>query len=355
MNKHHHSRWQGVAALAAFLSLPVLPASAQNLSEAELDEMRRNIGVFSGVLRESLGFNEPRGVFSPRTGDVQGSYLAGQGIVLEVTTPLQSDRRSTSSMHSFNSALEDLSSQLGNLITGGVISRPDIEAMRDSMALSLRSDEIAAFYREQMQHLSALLDIPAIEQALTSATASAHNLRSLGAIDPEEMERLNQQLRDLREQLAQRLAETEALRQEIREQALQTNALPSEEIQQGWQQAREQLEIQVASLRDQIAEQAQVLRERNDTLETERRVRWQADVTQLEERVFVVLCDYASGLRALPADERLTVVLTGLGASSENARKHDRIHVINKSDLLACQRGDLAPEGMRSNAVSYDF
>ncbi|MEX0740909.1 MAG: hypothetical protein WD071_16370 [Pseudohongiella sp.] len=354
MNKHRYRTWQHVVVLAAALVLPALPTSAQNLSTEQLAEMRRSIDVFSGVLRESLGFNERRGLFSPRTGDVQGHYLAGQGIVLELISPLQRYRGSAS-MQSLNSALEDLSSQLGSLMTGGVVSRPDFEAMRDSMALSLRSDEIATFYQEQMQQLSALLDMPAVEQALASAAASAHNLRNLGEMDPEGMERMNQQLQDLREQLAQRLRETEALRQEIRDRAMQADALPSEEIQQRWQQAREQLEVQVAALRAQIAEQAQALQTRNAALEAEQLALWQQDVTELESRIFAVLCDYASGLRVLPDDERLTLMLTGLGSHLGEGHRPDRIHVLGKADLLACQRGDLGPEDMRSRAVSYDF
>lgn len=354
MKKQNMHKCSGVIALATVLSLPALSATGQNLSAEQLDEMRRSIDVFSGVMRESLGFNERRGVFSPRAGDVQGHYLAGQGIVLEMIAPLQGFR-STASMQSLNSALEELSSQLGSLMSSGVVSRPDFEVMRDNMAMSLRSDEIAAFYREQMQQLSALFDMPAIEQALASAAASAHNLRNLGEMDPASMEQMNQQLQDLRAQLAQRLGEIEALRQEIRDRAMQTDALPSAEIQASWQQAQEQLEVQVAALRERVAEQAQVLRQRNENLEAERLAQWQQQVAGLEGRVFVVLCDYASGLRALPDDEHLTLRMTGLSSQAGEDRRPDRVHVFDKSDLLACQRGELDPEDLRSRAVSYDF
>lgn len=354
MNKQALHKFSGVVALAAALSLPAVTATAQNLTAEQMDEMRRSIDVFSGVMRESLGFNERRGVFSPRAGDVQGRYLAGQGIVLELITPLQGFR-STTSMQSLNSALEELSSQLGTLMTSGVVSRPDFEAMRDNMAMSLHSDDIAAFYRDQMQQLSALFDMPAIEQALASAAASAHNLRNMAEMDPASLEQMNQQLQELRAQLAQRLGETEALRREIRERAMQTDALPSAEIQASWQQAREQLEVQIAALREQIAAQAQALRQRNEALEAERLAQWQQNVAGLEEQVFRVLCDYASGLRALPDDEHLTLMMTGLGGQADAGRQPDRVHVFNKSDLLACQRGDLDPEDMRSRAVSYDF
>lgn len=354
MKKQSMRKWPGAIALATVLSLSALSATGQNLSTERLDEMRRSIDVFSGVMRGSLGFNERRGLFSPRAGDVHGHYLAGQGIVLEMITPLQGFR-STASMQSLNSALEELSTQLGSLMSTGVVSRPDFEAMRDNMAMSLRSDEIAAFYREQMQQLSALFDMPAIEQALASAAASAHNLRNMGEMDPASLEQMNQQLRDLRVQLTQRLGETEALRQEIRERAMQTDVLPTAEVQENWQQARDQLEVQVAALREQVAEQAQALRERTEALEAERLAQWQQDVTELEGRVFVVLCDYASGLRALPDDEHLTLRMTGLGRPADDGRQPDRVHVFDKSDLLACQQGDLGPEDLRSRAISYDF
>lgn len=327
---------------------------AQNLSAGQLEEMRRSIDVFSGVMRQSLGFNERRGVFSPRAGDVQGYYLAGQGIVLEMITPLQG-YRSTTSMQSLNSALDELSSQLDSLMSSGVVSRPDFDVLRDSMAMSLRSDEIADFYHEQMEQLSSLLDMPAIEQALASAAASVHKLSNLGEMDPESMERMNQQMQDLRAELAQRLGEVEALRREIRERAIQTDTIPSEELQASWQQAREQLEVQVTALREQIAEQARALQARNEALEAERLAQWQQDVSDLEEQVFVVLCDYAAGLRMLPADEHLTLMMTGLGQQSGEGRRPDRVHVFDKSDLLACQRGGLEPENLRSRAVSYDF
>lgn len=354
MNKFSGIRRQGMGALAMVLLFSAFPANAQNLSAEQLEEMRRSIDVFSGVMRESLGFNERRGLFSPRAGDVQGHYLAGQGIVLEMIAPLQG-YRSAPGMRSLNSALDELSSQLGNLMTSGVVARPDFEAMRDSMAMSLRSDETAAFYREQMQQLSALFDMSAIEQALASAAASAHNLGNMGEMDPDSLARMNQQLQELRAQLAQRLRETEALRREIRERALQADALPSEEVQESWQQAREQLEVQVAGLREQVAEQAQALRQRNDALEAERLAQWTQDVAELENRVFVVLCDYAAGLRVLPDDEYLTVMMTGLGTHAGDGRRPDRIHVFPKADLFACQRGELAPGDMRSRAVSYDF
>ena len=354
MNRHRRNRWAGMFALTMALSVPGVPAIAQAPNDEQLEEMRRSIDVFSGVLRETLGFNERRGMFSPRAGDVQGSYLAGQGIVLELVTPLQS-YRSAASMQSLNSALEELSSQLGDLMSSGLVARPDFDELRESMAMSLRSDEIAAFYREQMQQLSALLDLPEIERALTSAAASAQNLSNLGDMDPETAERMNQQMQALRTQLRQHLVEAEALRREIRERAAQADVIPSEEVRAGWEQAREQLEVQVAALREQIAEQARALEQRNEALRAERLAQWQRDVLALEEQVFMVLCDYAAGLRTLPADEHLTVMLTGLGAQAGDGRRPDRVHVFDKADLLACQRGDLQPGDLRSRAVSYDF
>lgn len=346
-------------AVVGMLGVAAMPLSAQPPSADALAEIRRSIDVFSGVLREGLGLNERRGVFSPLAGGVQGHYLAGQGIVLEMITPLR-NYRSAASVQSLNSSLHELSAQLGSLMERGVVTRPDFEAMRDTMALSIRSDEFANFYREQMEQLAVNIDISSVEEALGSATASLHGLRNMGELEPEAMARLTQRVQELREELAARMADTEALRQDIREQMQRAaSELPAEEIQQNWQQAREQIRAEVAALRDQASEQAALLQARQAALEEARQAQWQQDVTDFESQLYAVLCDYASGLRALPEGEHLTVRLAGLGApaqvSSEQTSRRDRVHIFARNDLLACQRGDIDLAGLRNRVVSYDF
>lgn len=84
----------GHAAISCVLVSGVA-VSAQAQSPA-LEDMQRNIDIFSGVLREGLDLNARAGIFSPLNGSVKGTYFREQGIVLEIISPLSNTRTSFS-------------------------------------------------------------------------------------------------------------------------------------------------------------------------------------------------------------------------------------------------------------------
>jgi hypothetical protein len=330
------------------------PTSAEVLSQEELDELRGHMDVFSNVLKEGLGLNARAGVFVPRQGDVRGRYLAGQGVMLEIMSPLQGSR-STVSAQAVNSAFQDLSAQLNNLMTRGAMMRPDLDAMRETMALSLRSDEVAEFYREQLLRLSAIDDFSAIDRVLATASSSVQGLHTLEEIDTPALQELSEQLRVLRSELMLRVEQANTLRREMREQSQRTDTLPDEETRARWQQARETLQDQLAQLHVDALAQAGQLRARNEEINARREAQWQQDVQAFELLTFAALCDYAAGLRALPDRENITVVLAGLGDASSDGGRRDKVHVVSKQNLMSCQRGDIDSQVLRSRAVSYSF
>jgi hypothetical protein len=346
---------RAILAGAAILALTAGgPGYAQNPSQADIDELRGNVDVFTNVLKEGLGLNTRTGAFSPRQGDVRGRYLAGQGIVLDITTPLQGGRNAVSAQ-AVNNAFQDLSVQLNNLMNRGALMRPDLDSMREAMALSLRSDEVAEFYREQLQRLSAMEDFSAIDRVLATASASLQGLHSLGEIDASTMQDLSERLREMRRELMVKLDDANTLRREMREQSQRTDALPDEETQARWQHARDVLRDQLAQLHERAMEQAEQLQARNEQISTRRAEQWRQDVQAFEVQTFAALCDYAGGLRALPDNEYLTIVLVGLGEDAPGGGRRDRIHVVSKQDLLLCQRGDIDNQALRGRAASYSF
>jgi hypothetical protein len=353
-------KWFGttIRAVSGFALVTILAgglqAQTQNNTQEEFDELRRNVDIFTGMLKEGLGFNVRQQVFMPRGGDVRGRYLAGQGITLEITTPLQSARAAIG-MQSMQDSLQDLSVQLSSLMERGLVMRPDFESLRESMALSLRSEEIATFYREQMQRLSSIEDFTVVDRALSAASASVRNLQNLGELDAATTERMSEELRELRGELVARVSEMNELRREMRERSQASDELPDDQTRQRWQQASEQLQAQAAELREQAMTQTQALRERNEQLRAQRVVQWQQEVTDFENQVFRLLCEFAGGLRSLPDGENVTAILSGLGEDAGTASRRDRIHVISREDLQLCQRGDIDFAQLRQRAVSYTF
>ena len=130
----------------AALLLMGMSAGGLQAQEVSLDEMQRNIEIFSGVLREGLGLNTRAGIFSPLNGSVRGTYFMKQGVVLEVISPL-GNSRSSINWQSLEGSLQQLSGQISDFVSART-NGADLAAMRESMALSLRAEERRALFEE---------------------------------------------------------------------------------------------------------------------------------------------------------------------------------------------------------------
>ncbi|MDO8909322.1 MAG: hypothetical protein Q7W55_12595 [Pseudohongiella sp.] len=343
-------RWSGV--LLGVLLTPVAQAQTSVDSDLILN-MRQNVELLSSTLEEGLGLNERRGVFSPRAGDVRGRYLRGQGVVLEVLTPLQT--REGFTMDSFSSSLSQLSTQLEGMLQQGAVLRPDFEVMRDQLALSMRSDEVAVYYRELMQQLQSAQDIPAIERGLSAAASSLQSLQSLGQIDPATRNRLAQQLQNQREALQRQMAQWETLRREIREQLERSDALPDASVQQMWMDARARLDVELTALRASVMEQTAEIERQREQAELVRRQQAAEALEEFQSRLFVLLCDYAAGLRSMPAEESLSVVLAGVGETISDGVRRDLIYQVSKDALQSCQQGQITAVQLRERSLRYQY
>jgi hypothetical protein len=337
--------------------LGVLLASmvqAQNADDSDLImNMRQSVDLLSTTLEEGLGLNERRGVFSPRAGDVRGRYLRGQGVVLEIMTPLQT--REGFSMDAFSSSLSQLTTQLEGMLQQGAVVRPDFEVMRDQLALSLRSDEVAAYYRELMQQLQIAQDIPAIERGLAGAASSLQSLQSLGQIDAATRERLTQQLHNQQEQLRQQMSQWESLRRDIMEQLQRTGTLPDASVQQMWMDTRARLDVELTALRANVIEQAAEIERQREQAELLRRQQVAAALEDFQSRLFVLLCDYAAGLRTLPVNESVSVVLAGVGDTVNDGLRRDVVYQVSKETLQSCQQGQITAIQLRERSLRYQY
>ncbi|MBU2097306.1 MAG: hypothetical protein KKD00_00975 [Gammaproteobacteria bacterium] len=344
---------RGIWVMALFAVLSPWSAAQSAAEPDPYGDTRQRVELLATTLEEGLGLNERRGVFSPRAGDVRGRYLQGQGIVLEVLTPLQT--REGFDMDAFSSSLSQLSAQLDDVLQQNVVTRPDFEVMRDQLALSLRSDEVAAYYRELMQQLQSVQDIPAIERALASAASALQSLQASGQIDPVTRERIAQQLQDQREQMQQQLAQWDALRREIRERSQQSEQLPDAGVQQAWEEARARLSSELASLRASIGEQAAQLEAQREQAEQERRQQAANALEEFQSRLFVLLCDYAASARSLQPGESLAIILAGVGDNIEQGLRRDVIYQVNRDNLQSCQQGQITAVQLREQSTRYQY
>ncbi|MEX1197462.1 MAG: hypothetical protein WEB57_06345 [Pseudohongiellaceae bacterium] len=355
--RRNYSKCFPLAALLALAGLTT-PATAQEPGPDHLEDMRRNVSIFEGVLREALELDARRTVFSARAGQVQGHYLAGQGVVMELTAPLQMGRRG-SGLRRLDDAVTALGRQLEEprQVIGGLVRRPDTDAMRESMALSLRRDQAGQYYRDLMERLSDLDSAQAMDNAVRLAGEAAEALQGMAEVDELQLAQWRDELDELRDRLEEHLRQLSGLREAVRETAADEDgdAGAGEPQRQSWESALADLQTQWPALRDQAHNVAQDLRQRSLQYREQQQQAWRDDVEAFERRLYDVLCRYGASVR-LPDGEYVTVVLSGLGESGpDEQRPADRIHVIGGEALQACQRGDIDTAALMDGARAYSF
>ena len=330
------------------LSLPLDNVAAQ---EPDLPELRQQIQIFSGILQEGLELNETPGFLGVNSGRVATVYLRHQGVVFEIRTPL-ANQRNRISLNALASSIRSLS---GTTNPFEIMARQRSAGGPSANAELTQSDDLTdRSGPDAMESPSASDYQSTIDTAIRDAGRGARMLVEIEAIDDSALESLRQELDDLASQVRESLRQ---LRQfEDQESGNQLSAddggLPQRIIspQQAGelQEALQQFAIQARQMAADLDERYQLAR-------SEYQQQWRHKVGVFEDSLFGLLCDYGATLRELPESEHVTVVLVGLGADTDQALPANRIHVVTKRDLLACQSDDLDPQGLQQQAASYNY
>ena len=85
----------------------VLIGSVTSAQEINLHELQLNMEAFSAIIEEALELDRGAGLFGMTVGGVDPTYLYGQGVLLEVRTPL-ANQRNRLNLVSLNSAMRTL-------------------------------------------------------------------------------------------------------------------------------------------------------------------------------------------------------------------------------------------------------
>ncbi len=320
--------------------------------QAQIDELRKSIDIFSGVLREALGLNNRAGIFSPLNGSVQGMYLVDQGVVLELVTPLSSTRPFYG-LQSLNSSLQELSGQLSSMAASQTFRLQRLDLSGSDTSTIAPSDSAQQPYREILERLATIDFSAEVEGSLRNAAETARSLSLVGHIDQAQYDELMREMSQLREQMSERALAFQALRNRISTESAGAPA-PDASATARWQQEIDELLRAVEPLRETAAARAQALREQSEQSRLAREEQWQRDLVTFEDRLFAVVCDYSAALRALPEGEHLTLVLKGLGEETD-VRREDRIHVLQNADMQRCLLEDMNAAQLQKSASTYSF
>ena len=324
-----------------------------------IEGLQRNIDIFSGVLENALDFEEAKGLFGLSLGGIESTYLLGQGVVLELRTPLANSRNRLS-LASLSSAMQTLQVR-GNPFESIALSQsqPGTQAQFSSaqaspvMALRNQPLEPTSFYAQMMERVMNVDYSLAVNNAIQQAAESARSLRSFDSIDESDYEELRTVIEGLRVEMRERMQGLRDIEEQIRRSAAQ--AITDSSLEEELRLKLETVMAQIESLREQAVAKAAELRLRSDQAEQVYTRQWQQDVVVFENKLYQAMCDYGSTLRELPGDERVSIILTGLGDQRVDQRRTDKIHVFNKADLHECQSGGISVATLRERSNHYSY
>lgn len=344
------------------MALTALLAGASSVQaqpdQATLDELQRSAEVFSATLSESLGLNLRQGIFSPRNGHINGRYLARQGMVFEIVMPnsVQSTVMGID-LSQLDESLSVLSEQLGTMVERGLVQRPDPEAIREAMALSLRSGQVAEFYREKLQEVSSLSESVNVERALARASATLQRLQADGMLDSEAMRSAREQLDALQQEAFSDLQSLRELQQDIRREGLDAVDLPDSQRVAEWESAFAAMRTDLAEVESRAREQLSALQEQQQRLREQNRQAQAQALATFESRLFETVCDYAAAMRSLPDQEYVTLILAGSGNAGavEPEQPRDRVHVLTQGAITQCRQGEMNGSQLAASASTYNY
>ena len=340
--------------LCAIAVVSVVSATAQ---APQLEGLQRNIDIFSGVLEDALDFEESKGLFGLSLGGIESTYLIGQGVVLELRTPLANSRNRLS-LASLNSAMQTLQVR-GNPFEALALSQSRAQSLSSSapaspvMALRNESADSTSAYNQMMERVANVDYSLAVNNAIQQATESARSLRSLGSIDEGDYAELRADIEGLRAEMGEKMQDLREIEAQIRESTSQ--AITQSNIEEELRLKLNTVMTQIEPLREQAVAKAAQLRRRSEQAEQAYTQQWQQDVVMFEDKLYQAMCDYGSTLRELPRDERVSIILTGLGVQGADQRRTDKIHVFNKADLQACQSDDISVATLRERSDHYSY
>ena len=254
-----------LAALIIFSATFALPVGAQ---ESQILALQRNIEIFSGVLEEVLDLTKGNGLFGVSLGGVENTYLLGQGVVLEVRTPL-ANSFNRMNLVSLNSAMQSLQAR-SNPFEAIALSSASSKA--PSLASTAEPLEASSFYSDMMEKIANVDYSLAVSNAIRQASESARSLRSLGSIDDSDYTQLQADIEMLRTEMQENMQGLRQFEAELRKSAVE--AISSVDIEAEAQNKLDDLMIKIEPLRARAIAKANELRERSEVAELAHIEQW---------------------------------------------------------------------------------
>lgn len=311
---------------ALFLcSTTVGMATAQSAtsSEQKYDTLSNELEIMSGVLKTSLGQHVSGDNW--RVGNIETSYLEGQGAVFTMSVRAQSGRW-----------VREIESIVEGFVTR-VPPAPPVPPVPDTDDF----DSVDEMVFETAREWEAFADATSsrFSEAFSDSNDRVRDLRSMQREMAWEVREAERELRDIAFEL--RHADEERKQELLAEKAQSEKKLS-------------EVEAKANSMKEELKavekEQAKQLAERK----AKQLQAYKTFLAGFEVGMSDTLCRFGAGLRGLPEKEHISMVLKDFEQSDNRARK-DRIYVFTRSDIVRCVQEKIDANQLLANATIYSF
>ncbi|TKB43184.1 hypothetical protein [Thalassotalea mangrovi] len=186
----------------------------------------------------------------------------------------------------------------------------------------------------------------AMEEAVVAMEYAHENMR----MDVEKQRQLREQERELAYELRD-------IERENRDLAFKKRTLDKDELKEFEKQVAklEQRKKDLLQEKQQLAKKAGELKAEQDKLRDEQRKQQQAYFASLQTNLSEILCTYGAGLKALPGDEHVSLIIKDAAFDPSGRTYKDQVLVFAKSDIKKCLSESIDAKGLLKSATTYQL
>lgn len=308
-----------------------------------LQSLHKETQIMENILTTSLKQDSrSKGI---RFRKIESSYLAGQGVIFEVTTSSKGNFEFSFDMGSMLKGLESLEhlEHLGDVFDKGDLPPvPEVPPVPDT-------DGSFVFSFEMNDELEELME-DAEEKARDEVRENKERWRELREKERDlnwEKREYERNIRDIEFEL--RHAEDE------RRKELETRIARIQEDVQKLESRQQEIADLASKLENE--EKSRKAKAQENRLKVYKRF-----LADFEATMADTLCDYGSGLKSLPDTEKVNFVLKDFSKGEDNRSRNnrrndklDKIYVISLADVKQCVIEKITPNELLTRSQTYMF
>ena len=188
-----------------------------------------------------------------------------------------------------------------------------------------------------------------VTQAFVSATQGYERAMEVLHENRDQYRNLRDEQRDLAYEVRDLERETRDLEYQLR----RANDKQKQELKAEVEKI-EQQKSKLAKERKQVQEKLAKLKQRQQVQQKERAKERAAFYKNLTTSITETLCLYGNGLKSLPKNEHVSVILKSAG-DKEGGRYKDKVFVFNKKDIAACSADKINVAKLLDKGQGYQF